>query len=59
VQALGAGIALDGPDGIADAVRTLLAEPSYAARALGVAAETRQLPPVAEAVLAIREYADA
>jgi UDP:flavonoid glycosyltransferase YjiC (YdhE family) len=59
VQALGAGIALDGPDGIADAVRTLLAEPTYAARALDVAAETRQLPPVAEAVLAIREYAGA
>ena len=59
VQALGAGLALDGPDGIADAVRTLLAEPAYAARALDVAAETRELPPVADAVLAIREYAGA
>ena len=59
VEALGAGIALDGPDGIADAVRTLLSEPSYAARALDVAAETRELPPVADAVLAIREYAGA
>ena len=60
VQALGAGIALGRPGRDARTpCAALLAEPSYAARALEVAAETRELPPVADAVLAIREYAHA
>jgi UDP:flavonoid glycosyltransferase YjiC (YdhE family) len=59
VDAIGAGIALDGPEGIADAVHALLEEPAYVARAWAVADEIRSLPPVDEAVLAIREYAHA
>jgi UDP:flavonoid glycosyltransferase YjiC (YdhE family) len=59
VHAIGAGIALDGPEGIADAVHALLEEPAYVARAWAVADEIRSLPPVDEAVLAIREYAHA
>jgi UDP:flavonoid glycosyltransferase YjiC (YdhE family) len=59
VQALGAGLAVDGPDALAGAVRSLLEDPAYAARAAAVAEETRALAPVREAALAIREYAHA
>jgi UDP:flavonoid glycosyltransferase YjiC (YdhE family) len=59
VDALGAGIALDAPEDCARAVEALLTEPGYAARAWAVADEIRALPAVAEAALAIREYAHA
>jgi UDP:flavonoid glycosyltransferase YjiC (YdhE family) len=59
VGALGAGIALGGPEDVAGAARALLTEPAYAARAWAVADEIRGLPPVREAALAIREYAHA
>ncbi len=47
VAALGAGVALpDGPDGLADAVRAVLADARYADAAATVAADIRALPPV-------------
>jgi UDP:flavonoid glycosyltransferase YjiC (YdhE family) len=58
VARLGAGIAL-GPDDVArvgDAVRRLLAEPSYAAAARRVAAEIAALPHVDDAPAALREW---
>ena len=59
VDGVGAGIALGGAEDVAGAVRALLTEPAYAARAWAVADEIRALPPVTDAVLAIRGYAHA
>ena len=56
VAALGAGIALEGAaPAIGDAVRRLLAEPSYREAAQGVAAEMRALPPVDAAIHVVRD----
>jgi UDP:flavonoid glycosyltransferase YjiC (YdhE family) len=59
VDAIGAGIAVQGGreavPGIGDAVRRLLADPSYRATAQRVAAEMRALPPVDAAVAVVRE----
>ena len=58
VAELGAGIELEaGTDGLADAVRRLLAEPSYREAAQRVAAETRQLPTVDTATAILRQLA--
>ena len=46
VADLGAGIALNDVHGLADAVRTLIAEPSYRATAREIAAEIEELPTV-------------
>jgi MGT family glycosyltransferase len=46
VADLGAGIGVDEVNGLADAVRALIAEPSYRATAEGIAAEIRELPTV-------------
>jgi UDP:flavonoid glycosyltransferase YjiC (YdhE family) len=46
VADLGAGIALDGVHGLAEAVRALIAEPSYRATAQRIAAEIEELPTV-------------
>ncbi|MET0768363.1 MAG: glycosyltransferase [Solirubrobacteraceae bacterium] len=58
VAELGAGIALDGPDAVrealAPAVRRLLEEPAYRAAAREVAAEIAALPPVDDAVAVLQ-----
>ena len=54
VAELGAGIALDSLEGLADAIRAVLDEPSYAAAARRVAAEIAALPPVDSAPDALR-----
>ncbi|HZB75650.1 MAG TPA: glycosyltransferase [Solirubrobacteraceae bacterium] len=59
VHALGAGVAVAGPGELAAAVRALLDEPRYAARAAAVAEETRALPPVQEAARILQELAAA
>jgi UDP:flavonoid glycosyltransferase YjiC (YdhE family) len=59
VHELEAGIALDGPGGIADAVRALLREDRYAARAAEVAGEVAALPSVDEAVAILQSLAAA
>jgi UDP:flavonoid glycosyltransferase YjiC (YdhE family) len=60
VAELGAGIAVAGGiDGLADAVRELLAEPSYRQAALRVAADTRRLPTVDTATAILRRLAQA
>jgi UDP:flavonoid glycosyltransferase YjiC (YdhE family) len=46
VADLGAGIALDDVHGLSEAVRSLIAEPSYCATAEGIAAEISELPTV-------------
>ena len=46
VADLGAGVALDDANGLADAVRCLIAEPSYRATAQRIAAGLRELPTV-------------
>jgi UDP:flavonoid glycosyltransferase YjiC (YdhE family) len=46
VADLGAGIALDDVHGLSEAVRSLIAEPSYRATAEGIAAEISELPTV-------------
>jgi UDP:flavonoid glycosyltransferase YjiC (YdhE family) len=57
VAQIGAGIALEGEDGIADAVRTVLVEPAYAERAAEIAADVRTLPTVDAAVGVLRDLA--
>ena len=60
VAELGAGIEVEnGTDGLADAVRRLLAEPSYRQAAQRVAAETRRLPTVDAATAILRRLAQA
>ena len=59
VHALGAGVAVADPGELAAAVRALLDEPRYAARAAAVAEETRALPPVQEAARILQELAAA
>ncbi len=54
VAELGAGIALDSLDGLADAIRRVLDEPSYREAARRVAAEVAALPPVDAAPDALR-----
>jgi UDP:flavonoid glycosyltransferase YjiC (YdhE family) len=57
VARLGAGIALDGgPDGLGDAVRRLLDEPSYRTAARRVAAEVAALPGVDSAPAEVRGW---
>jgi MGT family glycosyltransferase len=56
VDALGAGIA-PGPDGVAEAVRAVLTDARYAARAADVAADIEALPDVDVAVSRLREHA--
>ena len=55
VAALGAGIALEGVDGLADAVRALLDDPSYRAAAKRIADDVARLPSVDEAPAYLRE----
>jgi UDP:flavonoid glycosyltransferase YjiC (YdhE family) len=61
VAEIGAGIALaqgaEGVSGAADAVRAVLAEPSYAERAAAVAADTRALPTADSAVAILHDLA--
>jgi UDP:flavonoid glycosyltransferase YjiC (YdhE family) len=59
VDEIGAGIALDGPDGLADVVSRLLTDPSYRQAAELVAKETRQLPTVDTATAVLRQLAQA
>jgi UDP:flavonoid glycosyltransferase YjiC (YdhE family) len=54
VTALGAGVTLDRASRAGDAVRRLLADPSYREAARRVAAATRRLPTVDEAVRTVR-----
>jgi UDP:flavonoid glycosyltransferase YjiC (YdhE family) len=54
VAELGAGIALGSLDGLADAIRAVLEEPSYREAAERVAAEIAALPPVDSAPEALR-----
>ena len=54
VAELGAGIALDALDGLAEAIRRVLGEPSYREAARRVAAELAALPPVGSAPDALR-----
>jgi UDP:flavonoid glycosyltransferase YjiC (YdhE family) len=60
VAELGAGIEVRaGTDGLADAVRRLIAEPSYRQAAQRIAVETRQLPTVDTATAILRQLAQA
>jgi UDP:flavonoid glycosyltransferase YjiC (YdhE family) len=59
VADLGAGIALEGTTGLADAVRRLLVEPSYRAAARRIADANAQLPSVDLAPDIVRELAEA
>jgi UDP:flavonoid glycosyltransferase YjiC (YdhE family) len=54
VAALGAGIELSGPEGIAAAVTALLDDPRHAGAAAAVAADAHRLPVVDEAVALLR-----
>ena len=57
VAEVGAGIALDGTAGLGDAVRRLLAEPSYRRSAQRIARSMARLPTVDAAVAIVRELA--
>jgi UDP:flavonoid glycosyltransferase YjiC (YdhE family) len=57
VAALGAGLALDGVDSLATAVRSLLAVPSYRSSASAVAAEIATHPPIEDVVGLLRSIA--
>jgi MGT family glycosyltransferase len=58
VAEIGAGIALEqGPPGIAEAVRAVLADRSYAERAAAVAEDVRTLPTFDAAVAVLRDLA--
>jgi UDP:flavonoid glycosyltransferase YjiC (YdhE family) len=57
VAELGAGIAVAGPEGLADAVRALLGDPRYARAAAAVADAVRRLPTVDAAVAELRAIA--
>ena len=63
VASLGAGIELEGGPaavaGVGDAVRRVLADPSYAAAAADIAADVRALPPVDAAVGLLTDLAAA
>jgi MGT family glycosyltransferase len=59
VTTIGAGLTVREPAALGEAVRALLEDPAYAARAAEVAAEARALPPVDEAAGVIRELAGA
>jgi UDP:flavonoid glycosyltransferase YjiC (YdhE family) len=59
VADLGAGLRLDGVDGLREAVDTLLRDPSYRERACDVADEIAGLPPVSRAVGLLAEIAEA
>jgi UDP:flavonoid glycosyltransferase YjiC (YdhE family) len=50
VADLGAGLALDGPDGLRDAVETLVHDPALRRGARAVAAEIATLPPIDDVV---------
>ena len=54
----GAGIALDGVDGVADAVRALLEDRRHRRAAARIAAEIRAQPPIDEAVGILERLAD-
>jgi hypothetical protein len=56
VAELGVGLALDGPAALREAVPRLLAEPGFRERAMGVATEIGELPPVDDAVDALEAY---
>ena len=57
VAALGAGLALNGVDTLATAVRSLLAVPSYREEASAVAAEIESSPPIDDVVGLLRSIA--
>jgi UDP:flavonoid glycosyltransferase YjiC (YdhE family) len=57
VAELGAGIAIDGPDGLGRAVGELLTDAGYRAAARAVAAEIAALPPVEAAVAELERVA--
>jgi UDP-N-acetylglucosamine:LPS N-acetylglucosamine transferase len=57
VAEVGAGIALDGPAGLGDAVRRLIAEPSYRRSAQRIARSIERLPTVDAATAIVRELA--
>jgi UDP:flavonoid glycosyltransferase YjiC (YdhE family) len=59
VAELGAGLRLDGVDGLGEAVGALLEDPSYRAGARAVAAEIAALEPVERAVGLLAEIAEA
>jgi UDP:flavonoid glycosyltransferase YjiC (YdhE family) len=59
VAELGAGLRLDGVDGLRDAVGALLEDPSYRERACEVADEIAALEPVSRAVGMLEEIAEA
>jgi UDP:flavonoid glycosyltransferase YjiC (YdhE family) len=54
VAAIGAGVALEGVEGVRDGARTLLEDPRYARTAAAVAAEVAALPPAGEAIELLR-----
>jgi UDP:flavonoid glycosyltransferase YjiC (YdhE family) len=57
VADIGAGLRLDGVDGLADAVCALLDDPSYRANGRAVASEIAALPPVEAAVDLLEDIA--
>ncbi len=57
VEAIGAGFALEDPQGVTDAVRALLEHRRYRREAERVAAEIRTLPPLDKAVAALAALA--
>ena len=57
VAELGAGLALDGTSGLADAVTELLEDPFYRANARSIAAEIELLPPVDDVVELLEDLA--
>jgi len=57
VADLGAGVAVEGADGLTDAVRRLIADPSYRATAQEIAADLRDLPTVDVAAQIVRDIA--
>jgi MGT family glycosyltransferase len=57
VADLGAGIALDDANGLHEAVRSLIAEPTYRATARRIAADLRELPTVDAAAKIVHGFA--
>jgi MGT family glycosyltransferase len=58
IAALGAGLHLDGTTRLAEAVTTLLEDPSYRTAARGVAQDIAALPPVGAAVSLLADIAE-
>ena len=58
LAATGAGTVVDGPGGLADAVRAVLDDPAYGRRAREIADEIAALPPVGAAVEVLAQIAD-